>query len=91
VVLTDDNPRTEDPARIRADVEEGLRGGESEYTVLPDRREAIAHALAAARAKDTVVLAGKGHERVQIVGEKKHFWDEKGVAEEILQEMGYAR
>jgi len=91
VVLTDDNPRTEDPARVRADVEEGLHRTGGEHAVVPDRREALAHALAAARTGDTVVLAGKGHEQVQIIGEEKLFWDERSVAEEILREMGYGR
>jgi len=82
VVATSDNPRTEDPERILADVVKGLAGRErvaaerldgtdGGYTVLVDRREAIGLAVGIARAEDTVVIAGKGHEDYQIVGRDK--------------------
>ncbi|MBN1826025.1 MAG: UDP-N-acetylmuramoyl-L-alanyl-D-glutamate--2,6-diaminopimelate ligase [Candidatus Eisenbacteria bacterium] len=88
VVLTDDNPRGEDPAKIRAQVEEGLRKAGAIYQVIPDRREAIAHAFRVAAPGDTVVLAGKGHERYQIIGREKFSWDERATAEELLAEGG---
>src|SRR5207244_2651095 len=84
VVATSDNPRTEDPLAILADVEPGLvRSGKTKleprharmglggYCVLPDRREAIELALRAARPGDAVLIAGKGHEDYQIVGKEK--------------------
>ena len=79
-ILTSDNPRTEDPLKIIADVEAGLksaglarideaRANDSRgYIVEPDRRSAIAIALRLARPGDVVVIAGKGHEDYQLVG-----------------------
>ena len=64
VIVTDDNPRGEDPAVIRAMVLEGASGARE----VPDRREAIATAIAEAREGDIVLVAGKGHEQGQIVG-----------------------
>ncbi|MFH1681079.1 MAG: UDP-N-acetylmuramoyl-L-alanyl-D-glutamate--2,6-diaminopimelate ligase [Candidatus Eisenbacteria bacterium] len=84
VLLTDDNPRGEDPETIRREVEGGLREGNGVYERIPDREEAIARAFALARRGDTVVLAGKGHERYQIVGEEKRPWNERRVAEKLL-------
>ncbi len=68
VVITDDNPRSEDPAAIVADILPGL--GEHPATVIHDRAEAIAHAIEAAAPEDVILVAGKGHEAVQIVGER---------------------
>jgi UDP-N-acetylmuramoyl-L-alanyl-D-glutamate--2,6-diaminopimelate ligase len=87
VVVTSDNPRTEEPGAIIADILPGLaatprlspeaaRRGEKGYLVEPDRRAAIALALECARPGDVVLLAGKGHEDYQIVGtERRHFSD----------------
>jgi UDP-N-acetylmuramoyl-L-alanyl-D-glutamate--2,6-diaminopimelate ligase len=88
VFLTDDNPRTEDPESIRREIETGLREGNGVYERIPDRREAIARAFALARKGDTVVLAGKGHERCQIVGLERLPWNERRIAEELLGERG---
>ncbi len=66
VVLTDDNPRSEDPAQIVADIEAGT--GAAQVTVIPDRRDAIARALQQAGAGDVVLVAGKGHETTQVAG-----------------------
>jgi UDP-N-acetylmuramoyl-L-alanyl-D-glutamate--2,6-diaminopimelate ligase len=91
VVLTSDNPRTEDPARILADIEAGVqaaglarlaapRPGARGYVVEADRRAAIALAIGLARPGDLVVVAGKGHEDYQIVGtEKRHLDDREEV------------
>ncbi len=69
VIATSDNPRSEDPLAILAAVEEGLRqSGNAGYRLVPDRREAIREALAAAGPGWVVLVAGKGHEREQIVG-----------------------
>ncbi|SJZ63811.1 UDP-N-acetylmuramoyl-L-alanyl-D-glutamate--2,6-diaminopimelate ligase [Consotaella salsifontis] len=67
-IVTDDNPRTEDPATIRAAIMAAARGA----TEIGDRRAAIRHAVAEARAGDTVVIAGKGHENGQTIGEETH-------------------
>ena len=69
-VMTSDNPRTESPEAIVADIVAGVAGVEpfGNYTTIVDREEAIAHAIAYAQPKDTVVIAGKGHETYQIVG-----------------------
>jgi UDP-N-acetylmuramoyl-L-alanyl-D-glutamate--2,6-diaminopimelate ligase len=97
VVATSDNPRTEDPASILRDVEDGLRSleridGEPEsvangtYRVIQDRREAIRHAISLGRPGDLVVLAGKGHEDYQIVGRKKFPFDDRREAARHLSE-----
>jgi UDP-N-acetylmuramoyl-L-alanyl-D-glutamate--2,6-diaminopimelate ligase len=82
VVLTSDNPRTEDPERILDDLAAGLEG--ADYTRIVDRREAIGHALSRARPGDTVVLAGKGHETYQIVGTEKRPFDEREIVAGFL-------
>ena len=85
VVLTSDNPRTEDPERILDDLAIGLEGAAFER--IADRRAAIEAALRAARPGDTVVLAGKGHETYQVVGTTKHPFDEREVVAECLARM----
>ena len=100
VVATSDNPRTEDPAAILADIEPGLvrsgktkldprhtRMGLSGYCVVPDRREAIELALRAARPGDAVLIAGKGHEDYQIVGKDKRPFDDRAEAKRALEEI----
>jgi UDP-N-acetylmuramoyl-L-alanyl-D-glutamate--2,6-diaminopimelate ligase len=86
LVLTSDNPRTEDPERILDDLATGLRG--ATYERVADRREAIARALGMARPGDTVVLAGKGHETYQIVGTEKRPFDEREIVAACLSELG---
>ena len=86
-ILTSDNPRNEDPFEILASVEEGIRRTECPYTVIENRREAIAHALRIAQAGDIVVLAGKGHETYQEIRGVKRPFDEKVVVHELLAEM----
>ena len=88
VVLTSDNPRTEDPERILDDLASGLEG--VEYARIADRRSAILHALGTARAGDTVVLAGKGHETYQVIGREKRPFDERVVVRECLSQLGAA-
>jgi UDP-N-acetylmuramyl-tripeptide synthetase len=84
VIATSDNPRTEDPEAILRDVEEGLRAAGRPYLKVVDRREAIHRAVAEARAGDIVVVAGKGHEDYQIVGNEKRHFDDREVAREAL-------
>ena len=97
VVATSDNPRTEDPASILRDVEDGLRSLEridgapesvanGTYRVIQDRREAIGHAISLGRPGDLVVLAGKGHEDYQIVGRSKFPFDDRREAARHLSE-----
>ncbi|MFZ5899369.1 MAG: UDP-N-acetylmuramoyl-L-alanyl-D-glutamate--2,6-diaminopimelate ligase [Bacillota bacterium] len=88
-VITSDNPRTEDPLAIIADIEPGVRGAGGSYTVVSDRRDAIRTALRMAKNGDIVVIAGKGHETYQIVGRTKYPFDDRDVARAALAEMGY--
>lgn len=94
VVLTSDNPRTEDPVRILSEVEAGVReAGRTagrDYLVVPDRREAIRTAIEGARAGDTVVLAGKGHEDYQIVGDERRAFSDREEALAALAKSGAA-
>lgn len=96
VVVTSDNPRTEDPDAIASAIEAGvreggkvkvptLRGAEDGYVVILDRREAIVHAIASAPSGAIVVVAGKGHEDYQIVGSEKRPFDDRVVARAALE------
>lgn len=88
VVVTDDNPRSEDPAAIRAAVLAGAAGGAAELVEVGDRREAIRHAVALARPGDAVVVAGKGHETGQTVGTTTHPFDDRVELRRALEEVG---
>lgn len=77
VIVTSDNPRTEDPIAILTDILAGMKGTKTAYAVEADRRRAIRMALRLARRDDIVVLAGKGHETYQIVGTQKLHLDER--------------
>jgi len=78
VIVTDDNPRTEDPSSIRSEIMAGAPGA----TEVPGRREAIAEAIRMARPGDIVLVAGKGHETGQIVGNRVLPFDDALVARE---------
>ena len=100
VIITTDNPRAEQPLDIIREIETGLTGigekvaqpdaepiaasGKKPYYVIPDRQEAIAAAVRMARPNDVVVLAGKGHETYQIIGEQKIHFDDREVAREEI-------
>lgn len=91
VILTSDNPRTEDPMAILYEVEIGVRDALArrnhvQYQMLPDRREAIVAAIREARRGDMVLIAGKGHEDYQIVGTKKFHFDDREVAREAIRQ-----
>jgi UDP-N-acetylmuramoyl-L-alanyl-D-glutamate--2,6-diaminopimelate ligase len=88
-VLTSDNPRSEAPAAIADEVHRGLRSGPAQVTVELDRRAAIRHALAAARPGDVVVIAGKGHETGQTIGDRTLPFDDRVVAGEELEALGW--
>lgn len=86
LVVTDDNPRTEDPAAVRAAVVVGAEGGTAEVVEIGDRRAAIRDAVRRARPGDVVLIAGKGHETGQEVHGEVHPFDDRTVAaEEIAQ------
>lgn len=91
VVLTSDNPRSEDPLRIMDDVLPGLEGNRDCHVLEPERKAAIQLALHRARSGDIVLIAGKGHEKVQITREGSFTFDDVQVARETLQQMGYAK
>ncbi|CAG1772657.1 partial UDP-N-acetylmuramoyl-L-alanyl-D-glutamate--2, 6-diaminopimelate ligase, partial [uncultured bacterium] len=82
VILTSDNPRPEDPERILAEIEAGMRGTHHER--IEDRRAAIARALATAAPDDLVLLAGKGHETYQVRGTTAFPFDERDIVRELL-------
>jgi UDP-N-acetylmuramoyl-L-alanyl-D-glutamate--2,6-diaminopimelate ligase len=86
-VVTSDNPRTEDPLKIIAGIEEGLRRVRepATYMVIPDRRQAIARALRLADPGDVVVIAGKGHENYQLTGTQKFPFDDREEAIKVLE------
>jgi UDP-N-acetylmuramoyl-L-alanyl-D-glutamate--2,6-diaminopimelate ligase len=84
VILTSDNPRTEDPEKILSDVEKGLGETGKPYRKIPDRRAAIHEAVSEARAGDVVIIAGKGHEDYQIIGRETFHFDDREVAREAL-------
>jgi len=86
VVVTSDNPRSEDPEAIIAAVAAGAAGGHAQVERLIDRREAIGRAIGAAVAGDVVVIAGKGHETYQeFAGGRKEPFDDREVAREALR------
>ncbi len=84
VIATSDNPRTEDPEAILRDVEEGLKSSGRPYLKIVDRREAVRRAVNEAKAGDIVVIAGKGHEDYQIIGDQRRHFDDREVAREEL-------
>ncbi|MFQ6046182.1 MAG: UDP-N-acetylmuramoyl-L-alanyl-D-glutamate--2,6-diaminopimelate ligase [Gemmatimonadales bacterium] len=87
-IATSDNPRTEDPERIIADVEAGMGG--REHLRITDRREAIRRALALLEPGDCLLLAGKGHETYQVIGVDRLPFDEKAIVEEAMRERAPA-
>lgn len=88
VVLTSDNPRTEEPAEIIDEIERGVPIEACKYRI-DERREAIEYALNLARAGDVVLIAGKGHEDYQIIGMEIRPFDDRKIAAEWLEGNGY--
>ncbi|MGO9337387.1 MAG: UDP-N-acetylmuramoyl-L-alanyl-D-glutamate--2,6-diaminopimelate ligase [Terracidiphilus sp.] len=89
VVATSDNPRSEDPLAILAEIEPGLKASGVKYTIEPDRAAAIGVALKAAQPGDVVLLAGKGHEKEQILAGRTIPFDDAQIALSVLKELGY--
>ena len=90
-IVTSDNPRSEDPDAIIAQVLKGMNTGPAEVSVEPDRRAAIGRALDAATASDVIVIAGKGHETTQTVGDQVLPFDDRLVVAELATERGVDR
>ncbi|HLW75379.1 MAG TPA: cyanophycin synthetase, partial [Bryobacteraceae bacterium] len=89
VVLTSDNPRSEDPRAIINDALVGLQRSGAKYSVEVDRRKAIALAIGESRPGDIVLIAGKGHEKVQVMRDGTIPFDDVEVAREALKGMGF--
>jgi UDP-N-acetylmuramoyl-L-alanyl-D-glutamate--2,6-diaminopimelate ligase len=89
VILTSDNPRSEDPLQIMNDVMVGLKRTDTRTIVEPDRGAAIRKAVDEARGGDIVILAGKGHETYQIFKDRTIHFDDREVAREALRAFGF--
>lgn len=101
-ILTSDNPRSENPMEIIREIEKGINSGafkkfekdilkggtDKGYLVIPDRREAIEYAINIAHRKDIVLIAGKGHETYQIIGDNRIPFDDRAIAREALSARG---
>ena len=87
LVVTSDNPRSEQPAAIIEDIVAGLRDSQTPYTIVENRVEAIHWAIAHAQPGDTILLAGKGHETYQILATGIIHLDEREVVAEALAEL----
>jgi UDP-N-acetylmuramoyl-L-alanyl-D-glutamate--2,6-diaminopimelate ligase len=91
VVLTSDNPRSEDPLAIMNDALVGLRRFDTPHSMEPDRARAIRIAIEQAAAGDVVLLTGKGHETVQIFKDRTIHFDDRETAREVLRSFGYKK
>jgi UDP-N-acetylmuramoyl-L-alanyl-D-glutamate--2,6-diaminopimelate ligase len=89
VIFTSDNPRSEDPMQILADMEAGLPvSARRKYVAIPDRKQAIKTAISMAQPEDIVLVAGKGHEKYQEIKGVKHHFDDKEVVQEMFELLG---
>ena len=91
VVLTSDNPRSEDPIAIMNDALVGLRRFDTPHIVEPDREKAIRAAIREAGPGDLVILAGKGHEPYQVLADRVIHFDDREAARAVLRELGYGK
>lgn len=87
VIVTSDNPRSEDPMSIISDITEGMKKTKTPYTVIENRIEAIKYSIEKAQPNDIIILAGKGHEDYQILSTGKIHLDEREVVAEALREL----
>ncbi|MDO4182494.1 MAG: UDP-N-acetylmuramoyl-L-alanyl-D-glutamate--2,6-diaminopimelate ligase [Coriobacteriia bacterium] len=90
-IVTSDNPRTEDPDAIIADILTGMEGAQGSYVVEPDRAKAIHQAIDLAQPGDAILVAGKGHEDYQILGTETIHFDDREVVREALARKGSAQ
>jgi len=88
-ILSNDNPKTEDPLKIISDIVVGLQKADGKYLIEPDREKAIGLAMDEARAGDIVLLAGKGHENYQILADRTIEFDDRDQARRALRQRGY--
>lgn len=86
-IITSDNPRTEDPRKIIADIEAGARSSGGKYKIEQDREKAITMALKAAKPGMAVVIAGKGHENYQVLGHETIHFDDREVVREVFHSI----
>ncbi len=84
VIITSDNPRSENPNDIIEDIIPGIKGSKTSCAIIPDRTYAIEYALKNAKPKDVIVLCGKGHETYQIIGNQKYYYDEREIIRNYL-------
>jgi UDP-N-acetylmuramoyl-L-alanyl-D-glutamate--2,6-diaminopimelate ligase len=91
VILTSDNPRSEDPLLIINDIRIGLQRVDARFDTEPDRAQAIRKILVEARRGDIVLIAGKGHETYQRIGDTSIPFDDREVARRVLRELGYGK
>jgi UDP-N-acetylmuramoyl-L-alanyl-D-glutamate--2,6-diaminopimelate ligase len=89
VVATSDNPRSEDPRAILNEIEPALKASGVRYTIEPDRAGAIHLALGSARSNDVVLIAGKGHEKEQILADRTIPFDDSQIALAAMRDLGY--
>ncbi|NIS10257.1 MAG: UDP-N-acetylmuramoyl-L-alanyl-D-glutamate--2,6-diaminopimelate ligase, partial [Candidatus Dadabacteria bacterium] len=90
VIVTSDNPRSEDPEKIILDIEKGIKQAgldQHEYSMITDRYEAILKSILISEENDTIIVAGKGHEDYQIIGDRKNHFDDKKACEKALEEI----
>jgi len=88
-IFTSDNPRSEDPAQIIKDMEEGLpAAARRKYIAITDRQEAIRTAISLAKPEDIVLIAGKGHEKYQEIKGVKHHFDDKEIVQQVFEQLG---
>jgi UDP-N-acetylmuramoyl-L-alanyl-D-glutamate--2,6-diaminopimelate ligase len=85
IVVTSDNPRSEEPEEIIKDIVKGINSGD--YSLIPDREEAIRYAVLMAEKGDTVLIAGKGHEDYQEIKGVRHHFSDREVLMNILKEI----
>src|SRR6195256_5933421 len=90
-ILSNDNPKTEDPLKIISDIVVGVQKTSGKYLIEPDREKAIGLAMDQAHAGDIVLLAGKGHEDYQILSDRTLKFDDREQARRALRERGYDR
>ncbi len=86
-IITNDNPRGELPGEIAKDIEKGINSKSAKYSIILDRKEAIRKALETAQKGDIVLIAGKGHENVQVIGNKRIKFNDGEVVKELLNEV----
>lgn len=86
-IITSDNPRTEDPFQILEDIEKGITGTECTYEIIEDRYKAIKRAIEIYEKNDTILVAGKGHETYQVIGNKTNHFDDREVSRQIIDDL----